>query len=150
MWRILFIVHLVPLVLVELFVCRKYSKNRPNWRQIGHMEQLDVTGGRVSCSRANKKHPFKSVWSTDKIWCRWIHGPIVIDLGGFHHLTNWHTYQISTCAAFTTDLEEQPCHYYAEAVHPRDNRCHPCAARRPRSSTDLPAAYKYPLCLSTL
>jgi hypothetical protein len=33
-----------------------------------------------SCSRANHKPPFKSVWSTNKIYSQWIHGPIVIHL----------------------------------------------------------------------
>jgi hypothetical protein len=105
---------------------------------------------RGRCSRANDKHPFKSVWSMHKIWWRWIHGPIVIDLGGFHRLTNRLTYQILTCAGFTTDLEEQPRCYDVEAVHPTADRRPPCAARHPRCSTDLLATYKYPSPHSTL
>jgi hypothetical protein len=108
MWRIIFKFHLVPLVLGELFVCRKYTKIWPKWWQIwtygasgrgrrpwAHLGRPpsptrvlpDPLGGHAtslingSCSKANHKLPFKSVWSTDKICSRWIHGPIVIDLG---------------------------------------------------------------------
>jgi len=101
MCRILFKFHLVPLVLVELFVCRKYGKNRPKWWQTWTHEasgcdrrpgaHLAVPLGppsgpatspiRGSYSRANHKLPFKSVLSMDKICSWWIHGPIVIDLG---------------------------------------------------------------------
>ena len=39
MCRILFIIHLVPLVLVELFVCRKYGKFWPKWWQTWTKEE---------------------------------------------------------------------------------------------------------------
>jgi hypothetical protein len=106
MCRILFIIHLVPLVLVELFVRRKYSKNRLKWWQTWTKEasgrgratwvHLGPLPGPTrappsppSChatspihgSRANPKLPFKVVWSMDKICSWWIHGPTVIDLG---------------------------------------------------------------------
>jgi hypothetical protein len=100
MWRFMFKFHLVPLVLVELFVCRKYSKKRPKWWQTltfgpsgrdtrlraQRQEPPGLTCGPATSlicgisSSANGKPPSKSVWSRDKICSRWIHGPIVIHL----------------------------------------------------------------------
>ena len=71
-------------------------------------------------------------------------------LGSLHRLTNRHTYRISPCASFTTDLEEQPRRYDVDPVHPRASRRPPCVARCPRCSTDLLTTYNYPPCLSTL
>ena len=60
-------------------------------------------------------------------------------------LTNRLTSQVSPCAGFTTDLEEQPQHYDAMAVHPRAGR-HPLAppdALGPPSTQPLPTNTPY-------
>ena len=65
-------------------------------------------------------------------------------LEALHRLTNRRPARISTCAASTTAIGSQPESKDQEAVDPRAGRRPTLAARRPRSSTDLPAAYKYP------
>jgi hypothetical protein len=49
MWRFMFKFHLVPLVFVELFVCRKYDKNMPKWWQTW-------TCGPSGCDRRPRAH----------------------------------------------------------------------------------------------
>jgi hypothetical protein len=45
MWTFMFKFHLVPLVLVELFVCKKMAKIGQNGDKHGHMDQVDMTRG---------------------------------------------------------------------------------------------------------
>jgi hypothetical protein len=64
-------------------------------------------------------------------------------LGSLHRLTNRHTYQISPCAGFTNDLEEQPTSLDVKAVHPSAGQRPYAAAQCPPMATDLLATYKY-------
>ena len=96
-----------------------------------------------SCSSANHKLPFKSVSSMDKICSRWIHGPIVIDLGASNLLTNRLTVQILTCVASTSAIRSQPSPLDQDVVEWRAGRP-PSAARCPKAPNRPPAAYKYP------
>jgi hypothetical protein len=103
---ILFIIHLVPLVLVELFLCKNLSKNRLNWWQIwtwessgrgrGPWAHLAVPLGPLvalphhqSMEDTPKAMPSVHsmlVWSKAEIGWPWIHEPIVIHLGGSNQL----------------------------------------------------------------
>ena len=68
------------------------------------------------------------------------------DLEGFHQLI----IKVSPHASFTTTIGSQLEPEDQEAVDPRAGRRPTAVARRPRSSTDLLAAYKYPSPHSTL
>jgi hypothetical protein len=167
MCRILFIIHLIILGLVELFVCRKYGKNRPKWWQTWTKEasgrgratwahRSALLGHRLAPQVAMPHH--QSVGAAPKLITslhsrRFVQRTKFVHGGSMGPLSwTWEpplTYQLPylpnfTMCWFTTDLEEQARRYDAMAMDPRADRCPPCAAWCPRSSTDLATAYKYP------
>ena len=177
MCRILFKFHLVPLVLVELFVYRKYGKNRLKWWQTrtheasGHdrrpVAHLVAPPGPTRAPPGPPSGPYHVINPWELLLSQ-SQASIQVDLinrqdlmpvdqwayyhklGGFHRLTNWPTIWISPCVVQVTAIGSQPSWLDQEAVDPRDGRFPPCAARRPRVATDLSAVYKYPPCLYTI
>jgi hypothetical protein len=151
MCRICFIIHLVPLVLVELFVCRNFGQNGDKYT---HSRQVDVVGGlgatwaHRSASQGRRSGPQVPPWhwphhqsmgaavqalpcvdlsrfaSMATIEWSWIPGSIVILLEGSNRPWNRLTYQILTYANFTTAFGSQTRPYDRKAVKSRAGRHH--------------------------
>jgi hypothetical protein len=168
--------HLVPLVLVELFVCRKYGKFWPKYDKYGPRKQLDVAGPpRPTCqrrpvppsivrphlvptwhfamsliygspSKTNGMCWSKSAQSMVTVKRPWIHGLIIIDLE-----LNQPTYRPS----FTTCCLHNCLGGATITLRCKDGASKgwpvpPTVTRCPRVATNLPATYKYPSPHSTL
>jgi hypothetical protein len=154
MCRILLIIHLVPLVLVELFVCRKYTKVWPKWWQTrtkeasGHGRATCPTG---QCPRSHLgatwhftmslicgSYPRSNVKSWSKLVCTDGRDGVDADPpahrhthGGSNRPWNRLTGQVLACGGFTTAIGSQPAPLTAKMVHPRVGRCPYAAAQRP-------------------
>ena len=135
MCRICFIIHLVPLVHGNIFVCKNFGQNGDKYT---HRRQVDVAGG-LGATWAHRSAPqghcpspqvppwhwphHRSVGAAPQaLPCvdlsrfasmvtmkrPWIHGPIVIGLGASNQPWNRLTTQILTCVVHVTAIGSQP------------------------------------------
>jgi len=149
MCRIYFIIHLVPLVHGNIFVCRNFGQNSDKYthrRQVDVAEGLGATWAHRSTPQRRRLAPQVPHWHwpchrsvgaapqalpcVDLSWFAsmvmmewsWIRGSTVMDLEPSNRPWNRLTYQISTCADFTTSFGSQPRPYDRKAVNSRAGR----------------------------
>jgi hypothetical protein len=141
MCRICFIIHLVPLVHGNIFVCRNFGQNGDKYT---HRRQVDMVGGlratwahrlapqgrhqppSATLALATSPIPRSGSTSSPMHWFKLVcingHDGVVMDLEPSNWPPNHFTYKILTCVDFTTAFASQPRPYDQKVVKSRASR----------------------------